>query len=206
MARRTRGRRSNSSASSAEGVAAVIAVVAFLALLFLQKHFWMPLGEALTPVGVHPTLLREDRPRMAALYVVALVLFVLPTLVAGFARAHRVNDGATSNPVGRRGRLGRVLTIISLSVQAAFVMTLVPGRSRSPSPVESWSRDDDMTIAASTVLEHAFLMGLAGCAAVLVLGVATTAWRSRHRAVLLACCYPVLLFLPGLLFHDGFLA
>lgn len=202
---RKRGRRSSSPASPALGVAAVAAVIVFVALLFLQKHFWMPLGEALTPVGVHPTLLREDRPRMAALYLVALVLFVLPTLVAGFAHAHRVNDGVTSGPGGRRGRPGRVLMIVSVSVQLAFVMALVPGKGRRSAPVESWYLDDDMTIAASTVLEHAFLMGLAGCAAVLVAGVATTAWRSRHRAVLLACCYPVLLFLPGLVFHDGFL-
>jgi hypothetical protein len=192
-------------ASPADNVAPVIAVIVVLALLFFQKHFWMPLGEALTPVGLEPTLLREDRHRMTALYVVALVLFVLPTLVAGFAHAHRVNDGLTVDSIGRRGRVGRGLTIIAVSVQAAFAVTLLPGKRNRPSPVESWSRDDDMTIAASTVLEHAFIMGLAGCAAVLVAGLATTAWRSRHRAVFLACCYPVLLFLPGLLFHDGFL-
>jgi hypothetical protein len=108
--------------------------------------------------------------------------------------------------LARPGLLGLVLTALACGMLAEhFVMALVPGKSRRSSPVESWSSDDDMTIAASTVLEHAFLMGLAGCAAVVVAGVATTAWRIRHRAVLLACCYPVLLFLPCLLFHDGFL-
>jgi hypothetical protein len=183
----------------------VIGAIALLALLFFQKHFWMPLAEALTPVGVNPSLLPEDRPRMAALYVVALVLFVLPTLVAGFAHAYQVIDGVTMDSTGRRGRHGRALTITSLLVQVGFVSALYPGRRGGDLPVESWYLDDDMTNAASNVLEHAFLMGLAGCAAVLVARWATTAWRSRHRAVLLACCYPVLLFLPGLLFHDGFL-
>jgi hypothetical protein len=181
----------------------LLLLAAPVVLVFAQKFLWTALTEGLTPAGVHPTLLPGDRPRMTGLYLVAAVLFVLPTLVLGFRHAFALSRDPDAHP-GRPGRARAAVTGGLLAVQGVFAMAVVPTRVRSP--LESWSLDDDLTIAARTVLERAFLMGLVGCGAVLVAGIATAAWRGRRRSAVMAVATPVLLLAPVLLFHDGFLA
>ncbi|MFD7654830.1 hypothetical protein ACFV4N_12715 [Actinosynnema sp. NPDC059797] len=182
----------------------LLLIAAPVVLLLAQEHLWTALAGWLTPPGVHPTLLPEDRPRMTALYLVAAVVFVLPTLVLGFRHAFALGGDLASRPAGRRGRGSAAVTGGLLAVQVLFAMAVVPARRRSP--LESWSLDGDLTIAGRTVLEQAFLTGLVGCGAVLVAGIATAVRRGRRRSAVMAVATPVLLFAPVVAFHGGFLA